>query len=522
VGDRPDAEARRGRARIRALVTALPWLIPAILLVIASAAYSVQVDQPRIVVRWAPSADAEARSAVAAAARLVYRRAIERDGVNDADSFLPIEPGDQVLPRLRQLPEVASAEIEGAADAPLTPRVSIALAPSYVWFLEWQVQSSVLMLAAIALIAGSMASRRPVRIAIAIACTAAIGIAGLTLPLDARIHMGDSEQYTASRQGFENVFPADMVGFESHLSSQLVWWLDRAFGQNDVSAAAALAVLSRAATMAFVAMLLGVGMLERFSPAALRYLALAIAAPASLMYFGYRELGYLSLSPAVFPLIVHGLRGLRGRLEAGALLAGLGAAFHGFGILSIAGSGAAAFVTRAPLDERAWRLGRVAAFATAAYLGWILIYVAVLHVSINPSDAGEIPWRSLSETVIQGTYVKWAVLSVRGLIEIAAASWMVGVPLALAAAAAAIEGHVSRQAWLFAAPSILFLCFIWPIQGLAVEADLLVAAFPAIYALAWVAAQSSRATMLGLVLLAGSHVVFWRVLFSDAFVASRL
>jgi hypothetical protein len=501
----------------------LLWFTPAILLLVAAAGYSVQVNQARVVVRWAPSASSDAREAVASASGLVYRRAIERDGVNDSDSFLPVDPDDDLLPRLRSHPAVQTADVDDRAAAQLTPRISIERVPSHSWLLDWQVQSSILMLTAMLLLAGSMAARRPVRIVVAVTCLIGLAVAALSLPLDARVHMGDSEQYTSSRAGFDNVFPAGEVGFEAHLSSRLVWWLDRRLGGNEASAAGALALLSRAATCWFVAMLLVAGVLDRFSPVALRYLALAVAAPASLMYFGYHELGYLSLTPAVFPLVLQGIRGLRGRLETGAVLAGFGAALHGFGVLSIAGAGAAALSAPASLRDRAWLLGRAAAFATAAYLGWILIYVVGMRLTINPGDAGEVPWRHLTETAIQGTYVNWAMRSLRGGIEIVTAGWMVGVPLALAAAAAAgADRQVTRAAMAFAAPSIVFLCVWWPIQGLAVEADLLVAAFPAVYALSWLAAQSTRATMLGLLLLSSSHIVFWRVLFSDAFVASRL
>jgi hypothetical protein len=503
-------------------VAALFWVTPAVLLFIASSCYSVQVDQARVVVRWAPSASSEVRDAVAAATGLVYRRSIERDGVNDTDSFLFIDPGDEALSALRSHPAVQSADIDDGA-AVSTPRVSLGKVPAHAWLIEWQVQSTVLLLAALLLLAGSIAARRAVRIVTAVACTIGLGAAAVSLPIDPRVHMGDSQQYTSSRPGFINVFPHDAVGFEAHLSSRLVWWLDQRFGANEGSPAAALAILSRAATCWFAAMLLGAAMLDRFSPTALRYLALAVAAPASLMYFGYLELGYLSLTPVAFPLILQGIRGLRGRLEAGALLAGFGAALHGFGVMSIAGAGAAAVSARARAGDRAWLVGRTAAFATTAFLVWIPIYVVGMGLMINPSDAGEIPWRHLTETAIQGTYVNWAVLSLRGGIEILTACLMVGVPLAIAAAAAVrVDGDVARAALAFSVPSIVFLCVFWPIQGLAVEADLLVAAFPAVYALSWLAAQSARATVLGLLLLSSSHIVFWRVLFSDAFVASRL
>jgi hypothetical protein len=269
-------------------------------------------------------------------------------------------------------------------------------------------------------------------------------------------------------------------------------------------------------------MLVVAAMVGRWSGVTLRYLALAVAAPASLMFFGYRELGYLSLTPAAFPLLAHGLRGATGRLEAGGVSAGLGAALHGFGLLSVVGGAAAAFTRTGPLRARLALTGRVLAFATAAYLAWIFLYVVGLKLTIIPSDAGELPWRPLTSSAVRGTYVSWAVFSARGALEILAAAWMVGVPLAAAALAGARRSSDATVAVVFALPSLLFLALLWPIQGLAVEADLLVAAFPAVYALAWVAAQSWQTTALGILLLASSHIVFWRVLVSDAFVAARL
>lgn len=510
----------RGAARRRiGLFTTVAWFTPALLLLVAAAVFTLEVRQARVIVRWASSAPADP---VLSSLGLVARRALERNGTRDTDSFLLVQAEGDALARLRQHPAVQSIEVAGGPAASVTPRIAVERVPSYAWLLDWQLQSTVLFVVAALLVGGSMADRRIVRVGAVWACLALLTAAALSLTLDPRIHMGDAEQYTASRAGFENVFADTTVGFEAHLSSRLLWWLERRLGDSATSPAAALALLARGATVWWVAMLLATAALERFSPSVLRYLALAVAAPASLMYFGYRELGYLSLTPAAFPLIVQGIRGVRGRLEAGSALAGLGAALHGFGVLSIGGILAAALAARTGGRERLWLVGRAAAFATSFYLAWTFVYVVALKLTIIPSDAGELPWRPLLDTAIRGTYVSWAVLSIPGAVEILAACWMVGVPLALAAIAAGRQTNESRSTFAYAAPSLLFLVALWPIQGLAVEADLLVAAFPAVYALAWLAAQSPRATVLGLLLLASSHVVFWRVLFSDAFVASRL
>jgi hypothetical protein len=48
--------------------------------------------------------------------------------------------------------------------------------------------------------------------------------------------------------------------------------------------------------------------------------------------------------------------------------------------------------------------------------------------------------------------------------------------------------------------------------------DLLVAAFPAFYAVAWVCAHDARRTTIAATLLALAHLFFWRILMDDRFV----
>jgi hypothetical protein len=52
--------------------------------------------------------------------------------------------------------------------------------------------------------------------------------------------------------------------------------------------------------------------------------------------------------------------------------------------------------------------------------------------------------------------------------------------------------------------------------------DLLVAAFPAVYALAWVCAHDARRTAVAAALLAAGHLAFWRVVLDSAFVNSPI
>ncbi len=72
------------------------------------------------------------------------------------------------------------------------------------------------------------------------------------------------------------------------------------------------------------------------------------------------------------------------------MLTGLGAALHGFGLLSLAGAGLAAlgrahFRYGLPPEPRCSALLRLVAWGTAAYIGWIAVYIVVLGPA---GDAG--------------------------------------------------------------------------------------------------------------------------------------
>jgi hypothetical protein len=219
---------------------------------------------------------------------------------------------------------------------------------------------------------------------------------------------------------------------------------------------------------------------------------------------------------------VQGLRGMRGRLEAGSLLCGVGAALHGLGGVSMAGLAAATLASRVRASRRLELLVLTVACAGAAYLGWVFIYVVGLKLDIEPGHTAEIPWRPLVTSALWETRVNWAIFSPRGTLDVAAAAWMVGLPLVIVAATVWRETSEARWHVLaYVVPSAVFLCAFWPVQGLAVDTDLVVAMFPGVYAVAWLLAESRRGTVMGLLVLLSSHIVFWRVLFSDAFVTAH-
>jgi hypothetical protein len=266
---------------------------------------------------------------------------------------------------------------------------------------------------------------------------------------------------------------------------------------------------------------LAIGVLESWSAVVLRYLGLSLLAPSALLYFGWRELGYLSLNLAAFPLLARGLRDDGARLEGGSALAGLGAALHGSGLVSLAGAWIAACGTSGRLIQRAGRALRVTAWGTAAYLGWIALYVILLKLPISPDPGPQAfsSWRPWSMDEIREGRIAAAILSATGARDLAMSAWIVGAPLLpVALSLWRRQRHEVRTALWYLPPSILFVIFRWPFEGVGGGMDLVVAGFPALYALAWICAHDPKRTTIAAALLVSAHYAFWRVVLDDRFV----
>jgi hypothetical protein len=342
-----------------------------------------------------------------------------------------------------------------------------------------------------------------------------------TFPLSQPVRMGDSQTYVQNRESFEFYSGVGQIRFEAHLSHAILGRLDRLLGRTDDSPERALRLLMHAATAWFFVSAAIVGMVERWSQVSVRYLALTLLAPSALLCFGYRELGHLSLSAAAFPLVLRGLAGRTAHVEAGSALAGAGAALHGFGLLSVAGLvlAAGAFLRTA---RDVWPAVRIGIWATAFYAGWVVLYSIVWKLPIVPGHAEAIPVRPFLMDAT-GERLNSAIASWIGVRDIAVSAWIAGTPLVLAAAS--LRNRYPREvraALLYTIPSAVFLFLFWPVQGLAVEMDLVFAVFPAVYAAAWVCAHDAGRAVVAAVLLASGHLVFWRVVFDNAFVNSRL
>jgi hypothetical protein len=386
----------------------------------------------------------------------------------------------------------------------------------------FQVQSLILLLCGSALL-WAAARDGKLRRRTGAAVLVAAAVMAFTVPLSQPIAMGDSETYTTSRRLFEQYAGVRQIRSEAHLSWAILGRLDAWYGHDDESPARALRTLTHGGTLLFFIAAVGVASLERWSPLVLRYLSLALLAPAALLYFGYQELGYLSLNLGVFPLLARGLRTNGRMIEATGVLSGVGAALHGFGLLSIAGAGLATLGWRATLMGRVRRALRLGTCGVFAYLWWIPLYALVLHLPLAPGHADSIPLRAWLSDGFSESRVNVAILSALGARDLLFSAWVAGVPL-IGVTAALWRRYPDevRAALLYSIPSTVFLVVFWPVQGLGVEIDLVLAAFPALYALAWVCAHDAKATTIAAALLASAHLAFWRIVLGGDFVNPRI
>jgi hypothetical protein len=492
----------------------------------AAALVDVTITPPRITVRWRPDVTAVSRTALeqrydlrdgeATDARtwryeagngsrdnigaLVRDPAVEDTGNIDREA-LSIPDAD-VRITLRRVSYPFSRYLEGPAD--------LALLQSSLWL--WLAGGAMLWAARSA----GAERRRHTAIAVLLVVAAAGWLAPISPTL---VQMGDANQVSESRYDFERYAGVGFIRFEAHLSYAILGQLDRLFGRTDDAPRAAQIVLARAATVWFLLCALSVGVLERWSPFVLRYLGLVLLAPATLLYFGWREVGYLALNVAVFPWLVHGLQGRRWRLETASALSGLGAALHGLGLVSLAGVLFAAFQARAGLSDRMVQALRVATWGTAAYVGWVAIYLIVLKLPIDVGHAQYFPWRPLfADELLEGR-INAAIFSATGARDLWWTGWVVGAPLlALAVSLWRRYAPEVRTALVYSLPSFVFVVAFWPIQGLGEEMDLVFAAFPAVYALIYVCALDVRRTAIAAALLAAAHYAFWYVVLDPQFV----
>jgi hypothetical protein len=367
------------------------------------------------------------------------------------------------------------------------------------------------------------------RAASATVALAAFLALALVLPLPTnRLIMGDGSSIVQDRSNFdEMVRPGRAIRFSAHLAYRLLDRIDAAQGSTPTSPTEAYRALSWLAGAAFALSLWCLAATYHWSPRSVRYIALSVMAPATLMYFGYLEVGYLSLSAAAFPLVARDLlKGddLRVGLLAGSILYGLGAAMHGVGYLGIAALCAALLASDLPIGRRLVLATALGAIAIGAALIWLWYYLAVLGFDVIPSHAiGGFIVRPLWQAREAETRILYPLLSMITARDVLLSGLIAGLPLVLVVLF--IRKQWSREARLalaFTVPCVIAFVLFWPVQGIAIEMDMIVATFPAVFPLLWVCSESVPASVASAGLLALGHWTFWRVVLDDRFINRML
>ena len=385
-----------------------------------------------------------------------------------------------------------------------------------------------LSLGGLLLVAAGLTSAKWRAVAATVALAAFLALAlVLPFPTDA-FTMGDGSSIVHDRANFTDVIITErFVRFSAHLSYGLLRQFDAWLGSTPQSSAEAYRMLSWLAGVGFAFSVWCLATAERWSPRSVRYIALALMAPATLMYFGYLEVGYLSLSAAAFPFVARDLAkgtDLRAGLLAGSVLFGLGAAMHGIGYLSIAALFFAVVTHDIPAARRLVLAPALSAIALGAALIWLWYYLAVLGFAVEPGHANEgFVVRPLWETREKAVRIMYPLLSAVTARDIGVSGLVAGLPITLVVL-------FNRKAWLrearlalaFTVPCVIAFVLFWPGQGIAIEMDMIVALFPAVFALLWVCAQSVRASITSAALLALGQATFWWVVLDDRFINKML
>jgi hypothetical protein len=383
-------------------------------------------------------------------------------------------------------------------------------------------------LGALLLVAAGVTSSRWRGVAVTTALIAFLALA-LVAPIPSdRFVMGDGSSIVQDRSNFDDlVAHGRVVRFSAHLAYRLLGRFDTALGSTATSPVEAYRMLSWLAGVVFAVSLWCLAATDHWSSRSARYIALALMAPATLMYFGYLEVGYLSLSAAAFPFISRDLMktgDLTAGLLVGAILFGLGAAMHGIGYLSIAALFIAVVADDIPIRGRVVLATALSGIAIAAALIWVWYYLAVLGLDVIPGhSAGGFILRPLWQAREAETRIVYPLFSIITARDVSFSGVIAGLPLVLVTLIVRKQSaREARLALVFSIPCAIAFLLFWPPQGIAIEMDMIVALFPAVFALLWVLSASVRASIASAALLVLGHVAFWWVVLHDQFVNHML
>jgi hypothetical protein len=379
-------------------------------------------------------------------------------------------------------------------------------------------------LGALLLVAAGVKSSRWRGVAVTTALTTFLALA-LVAPFPSdRFVMGDGSSIVQDRTNFDDlVAHGRTVRFSAHLAYRLLGRFDAALGSTATSPVEAYRMLSWLAGVVFAVSLWCLAATDRWSSRSLRFIALVLMAPATLMYFGYLEVGYLSLSAAAFPFISRDLMksgDLTAGLLGGSILYGLGAAMHGVGYLSIAALFVAVIADDIPVRRRVGLAVALSGIAIAAALIWVWYYLAVLGLDVIPGHAaGGFILRPLWAAREAESRILYPLFSITTARDVFFSGLIAGLPLVLVTLMVRRQSaREARLALTFSIPCAIAFLLFWPPQGIAIEMDMIVALFPAVFALLWVLSASVRPSIVSAALLLLGHAAFWWVVLHDQFI----
>jgi len=211
-------------------------------------------------------------------------------------------------------------------------------------------------------------------------------------------------------------------------------------------------------------------------------------------------------------------------LLVGAILYGLGAAMHGIGYLGIAALFIAVIAADIPIRRRFVLATALSGIAVAAALIWVWYYLAVLGLDVIPGHAaGGFILRPLWQAHEAETRIVYPLFSIITARDVFFSGLIAGLPLVLVTLFVRNQSvREARLALAFSIPCAAAFLLFWPPQGIAIEMDMIVALFPAVFALLWVSSTSVGASIASAVLLAIGHAAFWWVVLHDQFVNHML
>jgi hypothetical protein len=347
------------------------------------------------------------------------------------------------------------------------------------------------------------------------------------VPLNLEVPMGDYGTYIEDLGHFQTYMGISEVQFQSHLGSSIVGWLWELMGSTESVDAYgdAFSGYTMIAAAVYMAAAAGVGFIERWSAASLRYISLVTAAPALLLFFGYRELAFEPLAPAVlaFPLLLTGLEaGSTWRLRAGAALLGLAAALHGYALYGMLTGLLIVLLYEASWRTRLQRVLEFSVFSIATYLVMIPVYVILEKVAVTPGHTVSVPFRPLFEQkIMEYRYVHPVLTSWEGFREPALMYICGGALLYIPAAIAKVPPAVKKAVLIAVIPALILFALTWPVQGAGNDTDLALGLFPAVFALAWLVSRELRTSAIGWGFLAIGHVFFWKFMVTGHFVVGQ-